>query len=334
MPSSCSDSSGSSTEVILAIPDLDVIGMRKLFSLCAVALVLLADAKAQVTSMNSDRHFIAGARAFSLADAYVAESYDVVSMYTNPAALTRLLRKSVVLNYSLERILSTDNIMNENVSVPISLGRDVSLGIGATLSHVGHIRDASPLKGFSYSQYGVDMGIGWSISTFLSIGADVNVRYGQSDVTKLSSIHCTVGALYSPSPEISYGVSVQGLGNGLAFDTVAGSTMIIRPNLDKSLQVGISWRFRGNEEEPIMTVVLTNQKIFGVKGLVYKGGIEYVPVRVIALRLGYWVGVETLVPKFGAGLRLSRLQIDYAASLSELEPVSHQFSLSFEIGGM
>ncbi|MBM2839806.1 MAG: hypothetical protein HW412_334 [Bacteroidetes bacterium] len=310
--------------------------MRKLLCVYAASLVLSSGGRAQITSMNSDRHFVTGARAASLADVYVAEPYDVVSMYTNPAALTWLLRNSVVLNYSMERILSTDNIMNENVAVPIPLTSEATLGVGATVSHVGYVRDTSPLSGFSYRQYGVEIAVGWSISTFLSIGAGVNARYGDSKATKLASVHGSVGALYSPSPEFSYGVSVQGLGEGLdyPFDPVTRITSVVRTKLDNSLQVGISWRFRDNRNEPILTVVLANQKIFKVDGLVYKGGIEYQPVSVLALRLGYWVGPKTLVPKFGAGVHVSGFQVDYAISPSELEPVSQQVSLSFDIGGM
>ena len=308
-------------------------GNRILVSVFAFGLVLRVDAPAQITSKNSDRHFVAGARAASFADAYVAEAHDITSMYTNPAALTWLSKASIMLNYSLEQILATDNIMNENVALPISLRRDVGLGIGATLSHVGHIRDTSPISGFGYRQYGVEMGIGWTVTRFLSVGAGVNARYGKTRAANLGAVHFTLAGFYSPSPEISYGISFQGLGQGLdySFDSLASITVITQKNLDKSVQIGVSWRFRDNEDEPILTMAVANQKIFGIKGVVYKGGIEYVPFSLIALRVGYWVGDETLAPKFGVGIHLSPVQIDYAISPSELEPVFHQ--IAYEIRG-
>ncbi len=310
----------------------DVIRMRTYVSVC-ISAFLFAGARAQITSENADRHFIAGARAASLADSYVAEAYDVTSMYTNPATLPALLRSSVVVNYSLERILGTDNIMNENAAVPIPLRAGLSLGVGATFSHVGHVRESSPLSGFKYSQYGLDVGVGWFVTRFISVGSEVTARYGKAGTQGLTSVCGTVGAYYSPSPEIAYGVSLQGLGDGLEYslDSQRSETTVSRENLDRSVQIGVSWRFRDNREEPILTLVMANQKILRKSGLVYKGGIEFAPVSFLALRAGYWVGQETLAPKFGGSVRVAPLQLDYAVSPSKLEPVFHQFSLSLDI---
>jgi hypothetical protein len=288
---------------------------------------------AQITSANSDRHFVTGARSASLADTYVSEPFDVVAMYTNPATLANLLNRTAVVSVSLERVLSTDNIMNENVSVPISLQKDLNLGFGLTYSHVGHIRPESPLSGMSYKQFGLDAGFAWSIFRALSLGVGVRANLGATDDGTRYSVSSSMGLYYFPTQEFGYGISLQGLGNELdyTYDSLLSQSISERRNRDKSLQVGVTWHYRGNSNRPLVTIAMANQKIFGANGMIYKGGIEGMPVSFLALRLGYWVGESTVAPKFGLGLKLQPFSIDYSVSPNSLEPVSHQLSISYDL---
>jgi hypothetical protein len=305
------------------------------FGLLPLLLVLSTGSQgiAQITGANSDRHFIAGARAAALADTYVSEPYDVVSMYTNPATLASLAHRTAVFSFSLERILATDNIMNENLSVPVELQGNLQLGLGFTFSHVGHVRPESPLSGFAYKQYAFDAAIAWRIFRALSFGLGVRGIMGQSTGGTKYSFASSLGIYYFPTPEFGYGVSLQGVGDelGYDYDSSTRQTASTKRNRDRSVQIGVTWRYSGNSKRTLVTVNMANQKILGVKGLVYKGGIEGTPVPFLALRLGYWVGIETVAPKFGIGLLFSPLSIDYSVSPNRLEPVSHQFSISYNL---
>jgi hypothetical protein len=283
--------------------------------------------------MNSDKHYIIGARAAALADSYVADQSDVGAMYWNPASLAFIPRMSIVLNYALESVYGNDNTMTENVAVPISLESDWRLGLGFTFSHVGRQGTiGSPISGTNFRQYAFGAGLAKKLSPAFSFGVLVDTRYGKGSSIALGTIASSIGAFYSPFPGLSYGAVFQGVGWGIEYNVVGGSTIPSRIKLDRSFQMGLSLSIPSRPDKEIVMLTLSNQKILGVDGIVYKGGIEIIAMRFLVLRAGYWVGPETATAKFGGGVRVGRFRIDYAASLSELEPRFHQVSFVYMFG--
>ena len=309
-------------------------GFAKWLALLLTIFVLCwSCSQAQITSMNSDRHNIIGARAAALADSYVAEQSDVGAMYWNPATLTFSRRMSVVLNYAVERIYGSDNTMTENVVAPVPLERGWGLGLGLTFSHLGRLTTVgSPIAGMSFHQFGFEVGLAKKLARAFSIGILVDTRYGKGSSTALGTVSSSVGAFYSPSPGVSYGVAFQGLGWGIEYNVVGGETVPSRIVLERSFQMGLSLAIPTQLDRQVVVLTLSNQKIIGVNGLVYKGGIEIIPMSFLILRTGYWVGPETSAGKLGGGIRVGKFQLDYAESLNELEPRFHQISVSFMFG--
>jgi hypothetical protein len=286
---------------------------------------------AQISSENVDRHFVVSARAAALADAIVSDASDVASMYWNPSLLSFLHERSVVATFSLERIRSRDNIMNENVAVPLIHEGGWGLGVGVTYSHIGHIEAGSPLFGYKFSQAGIDLSVARTIAAPLSLGIGITTRYGWSGSRNASVVSSVIGVCYQPAPEITYGVSYQGIGSGIEynFDPMTAQTTPDRETLSQSLQLGVTMKLKALEDRPVLLATVTNQKIFGSRGIIYKGGLEVWPVQFLACRIGYWVGQETVAARFGGALRIGMWQVDYAASTTELEPQFHQLALSY-----
>jgi hypothetical protein len=311
-----------------------MIRFRLIHLLCVVTLGLLYNASpAQITSENSDRHFIIGARAVGLADSYVAESTDPGAMYWNPAALAFIRRPAIVFNYALERIYHQDNIMTENVVLPAFFENDWTMGIGLTLSHVGVVTEiGGPVSGLAFQQYGVEIGVAKRITPALSLGVLGSGRYGRTPALALGAASSSIGVFYAPSPEISYGMSFQGIGGGIEYLAINGVSIPSRAKYEKSFQMGLSANIPSREERRVVTLILSNQKILDKAGVIYKAAVEIVPVRFLMLRTGYWLGPESVAAKFGAGIRVGRIQLDYGGSYTDLEPRSHQLSLSYQLG--
>jgi hypothetical protein len=288
----------------------------------------------QISSENVEKHFITNARAAALADAIAADAADVTCMYWNPASLSFLQERSVVLNYSLERIRGRDNVMNENVVFSLIDERGFEVGLGATHSHVGYIEAGSPLSGYDFNQGSFDLGLALALSRFSSIGIVSTIRHGRAGSQSTTVGSAVMGLMYYPSPELSYGLVYQGLGNGIeySFDPSGFQTNPIKMRLLNSLQMGVTARFNGFntlEVRPTVVISVATQKIWGTEGIIYKGGVEVWPISFLALRIGYWSGTQTVAAKYGAGVRLGQWQLDYGVSPTELEPVFHQVSLAF-----
>ena len=285
----------------------------------------------QISSENVERHFIANARAAALGDGIVADATDVTCMYWNPSSLSFLRERSIVLNYSLERIRGRDNLMNENIVISLLHEKEWTVGLGATYSHVGHIESGSSLAGYSFNQGSLDLALATALSRFFSIGILSTIRRGQVGSRNSTVGSFALGMMYYPSPEISYGLSYQGIGDRIdySFDPLRFQTSPIKTRLSQSLQVGVTTRFNALADRPTVVLAGVSQKIFGIDGFIYKAGIEGWPSNFLALRIGYWVGTETVAARYGGGLRLGPWQLDYAISTTELEPQFHQASLSY-----
>ncbi len=282
----------------------------------------------QISSTPSDRHTIIGARAASLADAYIADAEDVQAMYYNPASIPFIRNQSVLVNVAFERIYGNDNLITENLTLPIPIMQGWGMGFGLTYTHVGYIAEDSPLSGLSMRQFGLDLALAKTVYNALSIGLGINLLYGPYGESGLIGGSAMIGAYYAPSPGISYGISYQTAGRRLQYAVENGVTVLSRENLHQSLQIGLSILFPTTSRDHVACVSLASQKSMGDVGLIYKGGIEVLPFKVLALRVGYWVGPSSAVGKYGVGLLLGSLTLDYALSPAKSEPQYHQVSLS------
>ena len=288
--------------------------------------------KCQITSVNSDRHLIVGARVAALGDAGVVDYESINDMYYNPASISFITTRGVDATGSLERLDNNDFTMVENVAFPVIVDNTWALGLGATFSHVGKAQSGGPNGGLNYQLFVTDVAISNALTRSLSLGIGLNGGFGFADSVQLGTLSSSVGLFYIPEPGISYGIVVQGFGWGLGFSADSGRTVMKRNALDRSFQIGVSLRFPKNADRPLLSLLFATQKLLNRNELVYKSGVEVFPVTFATIRWGYWLGRHSSAAKYGAGIRFGRVGLDYAVSPSELEPRFHQASISYALG--
>lgn len=264
------------------------------------------------TSYFNSRHALIGARAASLADALVADPYDANTMYSNPAALVHLTKSSLVLNHNQERYFDG---MTENVGLPVRTGFSEAMVFGLSVSHIGYLKKVSTTSIRPF-QIGYDFAYAKEIMPTFSVGARIGVHYGQAGNSNLLGASTSLGICYSPSPEITYGAAYNGIGTGIHYNISGGTTAIRSENLPHSLQAGVAMRYPAIPNQNIVTVAISNEKIFGQTGIQYSGGVEIYPIQFLAIRGGYTVKNLEKSGRIGLGVRSGYGNFDISVSPS------------------
>ena len=167
------------------------------------------------------------------------------------------------------------------------------------------------------------MGVG----EVVGVGVGMSVRYAKSDVSNLWAASSSIGAFYSPSFEISYGIMLGGLGTGILFASNRSVTKLSSEKLPRNLQAGVTLRFPSSPDETIFILSVANEKIFGEKGIRYKGGVEVLPIKFFTARIGYMAMEHLAVAHFGFGVQWDRYGFDYSISPGRASDLSTAVSL-------
>jgi hypothetical protein len=305
---------------------------RSVIKLAVVLLCTLAcswPATSQTTVKNIDRAAPVGARAAALGDSYIAEATDAGDLFGNPATLSFLAEWSLFMSHSIER---KDEMMSENLALAFPSGEVAGFGLGVSVAHTGYIKDSPrATTKMRVLQYLFDAGYAQRISNSLGVGANLGLRFVESEAFRLTELVPTLGLFYSPAPEISYGLVYSDLGSLLEFTNDSSSTTWKPEDMQQTLQIGLTLRLRLWREEPTVTIALANQKVFQVHGITYKGGVEFRPMGPLAFRVAYFVTPDVVYPKYGVGLTIGQVRIDYAISPSHFSDRFHEMTavLSF-----
>lgn len=280
----------------------------------------------QVTIGDIDRAAPVGARTAALGDGYVSTASDAGDVFGNPATLAFLPGSSAFASHSMQR---KDRMMSENGALAFTWDSGKAVGIGFSIAHTGYVRD-SPRAPLRVLQYFSGVGYAQKITTWLSAGGVLGVRHAESSGYHLTEFTPSVGLFYYPLPGISYGVVYSHQGSFLQYTYNDSSSVWKSESSRHSLQAGASLRLRLWRREPTMTLALTNEKIFGTTGLIYKGGVEVQPIQTFAFRIAYFVAPNQTYAKFGFGINLMPLRIDYAIAPSQVSDRMHDITVVFE----
>jgi hypothetical protein len=130
---------------------------------------------------------------------------------------------------------------------------------------------------------------------------------------------------------ISYGAVFHGVGTAIDWKAAADSTALPWKADRRRIGVGVAMRYPSpaSLRRTILSVCFSNEKALGEDGVIYKGGAEIFPVRVLALRMGYSVAPETNALSLGVGVTVGALQFDYALSRRDAGEGLHFASVSF-----
>jgi hypothetical protein len=268
------------------------------------------------------------ARAAVLGDAYVAEATDAGDAFGNPATPIFLSGPSVSLGHSLER---KDVMMRENMAIAFPFTQTRALGIGVSVAHTGYLEDSPrTTTEMKILQYLFDIGYAQRISPSLGVGVSLGLRYANSEGYHSTELNPSVGVIYAPSPEVSYGLVYSDRGSFLEYTHDSSSVSWNTGDLRRSLQIGLTLRLRLWRRDPTLTMALANEKILSVGGLTYKGGAEFRPSQYVAFRMGYFVTPDKAYARYGVGLILKPLRIDYSISPSYFSDRFHDMTASWD----
>ncbi len=306
---------------------MNMFSLRRL--LPVLLLALCAQAAAQQSTVYVSEPFRVGARTVSFAGANAGDSPDVSVIYGNPAALSFLDNSAIIVTHTFER---SSGVMDENAAVPLFLRRGEVVGIAASVNHVGHLgtNGRSPFRAI---QYGYDVAYSRRITPTFSVGGALNVRYARSSASKLWGLSSSLGLFYYPTPDVSYGVAVTGIGSGMKYIFDGAQTFLNSKNIPRRLVAGATLRYPSHvTKTPVLQISLATEKNFDMNGVSYFGGFELLPMPFVAVRFGYLGGPNnTEYASYGIGFQSAGWKLDFGATPSRVSPEIFQLTLSVPI---
>ena len=287
-----------------------------LYAVVAILLILSAASYAQAPYYYTVRPQGHGMRNAALAEASSADPSDVTSMFWNPGILSFLKDQSIVATHSVDLRTRTNS---EHVAGSFMVYRGLTLAASGSVSHGGKLEPENgpvvDLKG-----YGADVAGSYALMPTLSLGGLFGIRNTDFGGTTVNYAWAHVGVFYYPSPGISYGMAYRMTRGHTYWYANLQSGVIREPDLLQNLEIGATMMYPSLAERPVVILALTTEKSFpGVSLFSTKGGLEVLPTRFLALRIGFKVGTLERVARYGIGLQFERFELDFAAGPSRAE---------------
>lgn len=288
----------------------------------ALIIVLLAlPARGQLTGYSTEPHVIIDARVAAMADAGVSEAYNAASMYWNPGTLPFLRSGSVVVSNAIETVGSS-HLSTMQACAAVQLGKEWAIGLGGFYHWPADADPSLPEMDRSFRLVGIDATVARKFGRFLGAGALIRLRRASTDSDERQAAYGTLGFFYSPLDNITYGLTYDAFGTNIRhpFDVTGDQSSLETYDYKGGLSAGLSISFPLNRKPKSVTVTLAVQKVFQTEHPAYKGALEWLPVKFIALRIGYWATKDTRAAKFGVGFQTNVVELAAGASLNKREP--------------
>ena len=283
----------------------------------AAAQLFAADAgRSQVPFYYTVRPQGAGMRAAALAEASSADPTDVSGMYWNPASLVFLRSPGLLASHVVD--IKTRSQW-EQLAVGFQLGPSFAVGASGVYTHGGRIElEDGPVV--QIKARGVDLALAYAFHPTISAGVFAGFRDFMFDAESRTTGWGQIGLFYFPSPGISYGIAYRVARGYTYWYANSQSGVEPEPDLLQNLEIGATMTYPARAERPVVVLSLTTEKSFpGVSLFSTKGGLELLPTRFLALRVGFKVGTLERVARYGVGLQFGAVHIDFAAGPSRSE---------------
>jgi hypothetical protein len=243
-------------------------------------------------------------RAEAMGLSYVSQREEVGGMYWNPASLRAYA--SVYGNGFMR------------------LGERHGLAIGFV--HTAYGSDwASPNLVFQ----SVNIGYSFRLTKVLSLGVLTFLNKADTFSNSVYSMFAIVGLSYMPNSGIRYGIAYEGFGNGIDYSRFALST---KRGISRVLRVGASYGYPTFRQYKWVTLTISGEKHFGMRGYHAYLGFEVTPLRFLDLRIGYVDKPSESTyyrsgARYGIGFRFEPVYVDYVLSPSVSALRHHQMTL-------
>ncbi len=288
---------------------------KRFVSLIVLAVCLCpAVAAAQGTSGSQFLGIGMGARAMGMGGASVSVVNDGSSLYWNPAGLAGMTARSA----SISHVSWLDDAAYQYATFISPLG---SSYVGLALEQGGIDWDNTGEGSFEASDFSGAAAYARRVRPNLDVGAGLKFLSSSLGDEGASAFAFDLGATYRLSEAAALGVSVRNLGSGMGFVDESDP-------LPATLVAGGSYRFDH------VLLALDVEKVSDLQAAT-RLGVEYAPVKYVALRAGAILEGDTAFSPVTGGVGFNwddRWALDYAFRPSDLGG-THWLALSAGFGG-
>lgn len=275
-------------------------------------------------------------RSVSMAGATMADPNRVSSLNINPA-LIAFIDQPAAIEYQAYQNWH-NNLIQQNLTLPAFRfeNHTVVMQFAFTNNSIGYenpYREAAASVP-NISMYDVALGYSISINEVISFGILNNLSIATNGRNQHMTYYTDLGVVYSPSEFLTYGLVFRGLGRSIIYRINENGNLLLDSQLlRQSLELGASLNFPVEGDRQWMTLSFSNEKLFGIRGIWYKGGLELKPTPHLALRSGliFEPNEKFIAPRYGIGINSELFKLDYSISP---KPVFlerfHQISLTLE----
>jgi len=279
----------------------------------------------QVIDETPHEKLTVDSRLSSMGGPYASDITNASSMVVNPAVLSILREKNIQVDVIQDW---TERTVREVINFPLSLSNDVHLGFQGSFRHPGVIEEKSKFEGLQFNQYYFSASSSLLISPSFSLGIGGGFSAGSGTSGRKKAFNGSTGFVYRPSPGISYALSYD-VGNQLIYsqDVVSMRSSFKTTDYGHTIRFGMSMWYPERKETQL-ALSIGAEKTIDIEGVTYRGGIEYYPAGIVAIRIGYINSRAFSSTRFGLGLRFNRFGIDYAISPVKKDHLFQQLGLS------
>ena len=249
-----------------------------------------------------------GARASAMGEAFTALADDGTSIYWNPAGLTKLVNRELLVMYNI----SYQDIDQGYLSLASPLARG-TIGVGINYVHIGGIEGTDEQGNFtgdfSASDFQASLAYARCISPRLRFGASAGILQDAINEDKKTAYFSNVGLLLKTGRLFSIGIAFQNIGSKLEEDPLP---FIYRAGVAIELE---------NFNISVDAVKPMDDDFY------YCSGIEWKLKELLDLRFGYKAKQDLgSGMSFGIGLNIKKICFNYAyvsyGDLGHLQKVS------------
>lgn len=272
-------------------------------TIAALTILSLGSTQAQGLS-EYELLWAAGARANAMGNAVLSDAGDATAMFLNPASLTHLEAPALFLDH---RSRLPKSGMEHTAGLLVSTGSQGRFAVAISASSGGSF--TSDRTGVRARRLAADIAQSLVLAQSFSAGLLAGASVLTSASAQLMTMRAILGLHYTPSPEITYALTLRGfevrsvIRNEALWEQDPG----ISPGV---LGIGMSMRFPSSFNRQDFTLALANEKRFGSPGLTYRIGAEYYIFKTIALRAGGVTGPEERSGRMGIGYRGRTVLLD------------------------
>jgi flagellar motor protein MotB len=258
-----------------------------------------------------------GARAAALGESYVALADDATAIFWNPAGLGQVSEYGFLMSHQQWFLGAQDELLH--AALPASRGR---FGISAAYSAEPGIEfwDENNQPGDTFQTWGgvVAFGYGSEILPGYQFGAAVKAAYQSLFTDWVGAGAADIGVRATVLPGLSLGAAARNLGIGWSGDV---------EQLPTEAAVGASYALSWLTATADACLPMDNE-------LALRCGVEFRPVRELAVRLGYRTGPADISElgfwgglTSGLGVNLGAFSVDYALSSYGRLGLAHRVSV-------